>query len=94
MRICVRIRYSSAADRCTRTFPKLGEVVIRDLTSNQIRDWHHALAAKAPRRRTKIGNSQRYGEKPGTDDEKQAPAGLGEPDPDDPQSCPELGIRK
>lgn len=52
--------------------PKLGEVVVRDLTSKQIRDWHHALAAKAPRRRTKIGKAQAYGEKPASEDEKRA----------------------
>jgi len=52
--------------------PKLGDLVVRDLTSKQIRDWHHALAVKARRLRTKIGSGQAYGEKPASEEEKRA----------------------
>jgi integrase len=52
--------------------PKLGDLVVRDLTAKQIRDWHHALAAKARRRRTPLGEAQVYGSKPVTEDEKRA----------------------
>ena len=52
--------------------PKLGDVVVRDVTTKQIRDWHHALAAKARRRRTRLGQVQAYGARPVTEDEKRA----------------------
>jgi integrase len=52
--------------------PKLGELPVGELTAPKIREWHRALAAKAPRRRTQKGKAQAYGEKPLTDDAKRA----------------------
>ena len=52
--------------------PRLGDKSVRELTTPEIRDWLNRLAAKPPRRRTRIGKAQVYGEKAATDDEKRA----------------------
>jgi integrase len=43
--------------------PLLGNVDCTSLTTEQLRKWHRALANTAPRRRTKPGGRQRYGDK-------------------------------
>lgn len=52
--------------------PKLGDKPVRDLTAPLLREWHRALATKPPRRRTRKGKAQAFGEKPATEDEKRA----------------------
>ena len=52
--------------------PKLGDKPVRDLTAPLLREWHRALASKPPRRRTRKGKAQAFGEKPATDHEKRA----------------------
>jgi integrase len=43
--------------------PALGEEEAAALTAEQLRKWHRALANAAPRRRTRPGEAQQYGDK-------------------------------
>jgi integrase len=52
--------------------PKFGERAVSTLTARELRDWLNRLASKAPRRRTRKGKAQAYGEKPDTDDARRA----------------------
>jgi integrase len=52
--------------------PALGDKLASELTAKDIRAWHNKLATTPPRRRTKMGKKQRFGEKPETDDGKRA----------------------
>src|SRR5262249_39511116 len=50
-------------------YPTLGARQCADLTSEQIRKWHRALAKSPPRARTKPGGAQRYRNFDGDDPE-------------------------
>jgi len=52
--------------------PVFGNKLITDLTTLSIRKWHDKLATAAPRRRTRMGVKQQFGDKPVTDDKKRA----------------------
>jgi integrase len=52
--------------------PKLGDKTVRELTAPMLRDWHRSLATKAPRRRTRTGKPQAFGDKAATDDANRA----------------------
>lgn len=52
--------------------PYFGESRISDLTTKAIREWHHKLANKPARKRTRSGARQQYQEKPDTEDKKRA----------------------
>jgi len=52
--------------------PKLGERPIHELSARELRDWLNWLATKPPRRRTKLGKMQVFGEPPETEDAKRA----------------------
>lgn len=52
--------------------PSLGKALLADLKAPSIRDWHHKLATKPARKRTRKGTRQQYQEKPDTDDGKRA----------------------
>lgn len=52
--------------------PKLGDKPVRDLTAPMLRDWHRALATKAPRRRTRKGKTQVFGDEASTEEQKRA----------------------
>jgi integrase len=43
--------------------PALGDEECAELTAEQLRKWHRALANAAPRRRTRPGEAQQYGDK-------------------------------
>jgi integrase len=44
----------------THILPSLGSVIVAKLTARKIADWHHGLAEKKPRARTKQGRKQNY----------------------------------
>lgn len=52
--------------------PVFGKTLIADLTTLSIRKWHDKLATTAPRRRTRMGVKQKFGDKAVTDDKKRA----------------------
>jgi len=52
--------------------PTFGDVLLKNLKAPAIRDWHHKLATKPARKRTRKGTRQQYQEKPDTDDGKRA----------------------
>jgi integrase len=52
--------------------PRLGERPIQEIKARELREWLNRLAARAPRRRTRLGKAQAYGEKPDTEDAKRA----------------------
>lgn len=52
--------------------PIFGSKLVTELTTLEIRTWHNKLATTAPRRRTGMGEKQRFGDRPVTDDKKRA----------------------
>jgi integrase len=52
--------------------PKLGEKAVGSLTARELRAWLSRLAARPPRRRTRLGATQQFGEHPDTQDAKRA----------------------
>ena len=52
--------------------PALGNKLVMDLTALEIRNWHEKLASSPPRRRTRVGAKQNYGEKPSSSDGKRS----------------------
>jgi len=61
----------------THILPPLGKVDVEKLSRQRIRDWHHGLAAAAPRLRTKEGKDQQYreqGDDPDTARKRKATA--------------------
>jgi hypothetical protein len=52
----------------THILPSLGSVTVVKLTARKLTDWHHGLAEKRARARTKQGERQNYRRiEPGTD---------------------------
>lgn len=52
--------------------PTLGERLVSEITAPEFRKWRDKLATTPPRRRTKMGKKQQFGDKPETDDGKRA----------------------
>jgi integrase len=52
--------------------PTFGETPLKDLDSERIKNWHTRLAAKAARKRRRLGAAIAHREKLGTDDEKRS----------------------
>lgn len=52
--------------------PAFGDKLVMDLTSLEIKRWHEKLANSAPRRRTRKGCQQNYGEKAATNEQKRS----------------------
>ena len=44
----------------THILPSLGSIVVAKLTARKLADWHHGLAEKRARARTKRGRKQNY----------------------------------
>jgi integrase len=49
--------------------PQLGSIEVKDITSDQIREWRDKLAASPARIRTRSGEKQKYKPTPSTEDE-------------------------
>lgn len=52
--------------------PRLGDRVVGELTTREIKDWHGKLALRPTRKRTPPGEPQAFFDKPATADEKRA----------------------
>lgn len=52
--------------------PAFGEKLVKDVTSLEIRAWHHKLATQPARRRTRVGSRQQYQTKAESADAKRA----------------------
>ena len=52
--------------------PALKNILVMDLTALEIRRWHEKVASSPPRRRTKIGAKQNYGDKVESSDGKRS----------------------
>jgi integrase len=52
--------------------PTFGTKLVMDLTSLEIKRWHEKLASSPPRRRTRAGSKQNYGEKATTTEAKRS----------------------
>jgi integrase len=52
--------YTTRLTADTHILPAIGEVAVNKLTARKIQSWHHALAERQPRVRTKPGADQSY----------------------------------
>ncbi len=52
--------------------PTFGRTLVMELTSLEIKRWHEKLASSPPRRRTRLGEKQNYGNKASTGDAKRS----------------------
>jgi integrase len=52
--------------------PAFGERLVSEITTKGVKAWHTKLATLPPRRRSKKGQKQAYGEAPNTEDAKRA----------------------
>jgi len=56
----------------THILPVFGTKLVMELTSLEIRRWHEKLASSPPRRRTRAGDKQAFGEKPTSSERKRS----------------------
>ncbi len=52
--------------------PTFGKTLVMELTALEIKRWHEKLASSPPRRRTRLGEKQNYGQKVATGDAKRS----------------------